>query len=396
MSTERKRNSPKARAANPVASPQANPCVDSRSVNDTLQAKLKPVETKQSEINQAEGALLNSEERYRELFENSRDAIYVHDLTGRYVSVNRAAEELSGYPREEIIGKHYSNFLAPQHLREARESFCLKLDTPVETRYEAEVVCKDGTRKPVEVISRVIMKDGAAVGIQGTVRDITGRKRSHEIGRDQSRPRLEVEEIERQNIGREFHSEIEQVLTAVSLNLQSMKNLCETSTLAPQLDESIRLIEEALAKTRQLSADGPNSILNDLGLAAGLRWYAGRYSERHGLAIKVTGDTDLGLIPIEINSACFGIAREALTNIVRHARATDATVHVAKRNGQLHLAVSDNGIGFETRQLLNGTSLSRTLGLNGMFEYASAVRGNLKITSVPGKGTLVLVHMPIL
>jgi len=185
------------------------------------------------------------------------------------------------------------------------------------------------------------------------------------------------------------------VLAAVSLNLQSIRNLSETASIGPHLDKSIRIVEEALAKTRQFSTDSPNAVLNHLGLAAGLRWYAGRYSQRHGLAINVTGDADLGLIPQEINGACFGIAREALTNIVRHARATNVTLHAAKRNGQLHLAVSDNGIGFETRQLMNGTVTSRTLGLQGMFEHALAVKGSLKITSVPGKGTLVLVHMPI-
>src|ERR1041384_6934125 len=80
-----------------------------------------------------EKALRESEERYRDLFEHSRDAIYVHDLTGRYTSVNRAAELLSGFSREEILGKHYSNFISPQNLKDARENFCRKLDVPVET-----------------------------------------------------------------------------------------------------------------------------------------------------------------------------------------------------------------------------------------------------------------------
>src|SRR5437667_10102916 len=99
-------------------------------------------------VRRAQRALHESEERYRELFENSRDAIYVHDLSGRYVSVNRAAETLSGYSRDEIIGRHYSNFIDPRHLKEARENFCRKLDVPIETTYDAEVVCKNGTRTP--------------------------------------------------------------------------------------------------------------------------------------------------------------------------------------------------------------------------------------------------------
>src|SRR5262245_53153035 len=122
-----------------------------------------------------------SEGRYRELFENCRDAIYVHDLTGRYTLVNKAAEELSGYSRDEIIGKHYSNFVSPRYLKEAREKFCLKLDVAIETTYEAEAVCKDGTRIPVEVSSRLIYENGVAVGVQGTIRDITERKRAQDI-----------------------------------------------------------------------------------------------------------------------------------------------------------------------------------------------------------------------
>ena len=119
-------------------------------------------------------------QQYRE-FENSRDAIYVHDMSGRYIFVNGAAEELTGFNRAEIIGKHYSNFIAPNYLREARESFCRKLDLPIETKYEAEVICKDGSRKPVEVSSHMIYRNGESIAVQGTVRDITGRKRGERI-----------------------------------------------------------------------------------------------------------------------------------------------------------------------------------------------------------------------
>src|ERR1043166_2695837 len=110
-----------------------------------------PPEELRGEVGPATG----SEDRYRELFENSRDAIYVQNLSGRYILVNRAAEQLSGYQRQEILGKHYSNFIAPRHLKEARENFCRKLDVPIETTYEAEVVCRNGARIPVEVSSRM-------------------------------------------------------------------------------------------------------------------------------------------------------------------------------------------------------------------------------------------------
>src|SRR5947208_10023551 len=143
-------------------------------------------------VRRAQKALHESEERYRELFENSRDAIYVHDLGGRYVSVNRAAELLSGFDRQDILGKHYSNFIAPRNLKNARENFCRKLDVPVETSYEAEVVCKNGHRVPVEISSRMIYREGHAVGVQGIARDITERKRVQQTLQDYSRRLMEV------------------------------------------------------------------------------------------------------------------------------------------------------------------------------------------------------------
>src|SRR6185503_10720357 len=89
-----------------------------------------------TEERRAQQALRESEERYRELFENARDALYVHDLSGRYTSFNRAAEELSGFSREEILGKHFSNFVAPGSLKDARTNLCRKLDLEGETTYE--------------------------------------------------------------------------------------------------------------------------------------------------------------------------------------------------------------------------------------------------------------------
>src|SRR5207244_6343069 len=173
--------------------------------------------------NKAERALRESEERYRELFENAQDAIHVHDLNGRYRSVNRAAENLSGYQREEIIGKHFSNFIAPSHLRYARENLCRKLDQQAETTYEAEIVSKTGRSTPVEVSSRLVYENGEPVRVQGTARDISERKQTQEALRLYSRALIEAQESERQRIARELHDEIGEVLTAVTINLQTAK-----------------------------------------------------------------------------------------------------------------------------------------------------------------------------
>ena len=205
---------------------------------------------------QAETALRDSEERYRDLFENSRDAIYFHDLHGRYTSVNRAAEELSGYSREEILGKHYSNFVRPTYLKTVRENFCRKLDVPLETTYESEIVCKDGTRKPVEVRSRMIYQNGEPAGVQGTVRDISERKRTQRALQTYSRRLVNAQEAEREIVARELHDDIGQSLKAISINLEWIHRAGAVHESAvPRLRESIDVLEGVLRRVRELSSD---------------------------------------------------------------------------------------------------------------------------------------------
>jgi PAS domain S-box-containing protein len=136
------------------------------------------LEGRNVERDRIEDALRESEERYRELFENAKDAIYVHNLKGVYLSCNRAAVKLSGYTQEEIIGRNFSEFLAPEFSQSIRSQMQQKLAEHGETVYEIEVVAKDGRRVPVEVSSRLIYENGIAIGVQGTGRDITERKRT--------------------------------------------------------------------------------------------------------------------------------------------------------------------------------------------------------------------------
>lgn len=343
----------------------------------------------------AEELFRESERRYRELFENSRDAIYVHDLNGFYVSVNRAAEELSGFARAEILGKHYSDFLSPAHVKDADENFAVKLEVPIETTYEAEVLCKDGTRKPVEVNSRLITSDGHVIGIQGTARDITDRKRAEEALQTYSHRLIQAQEAERQNVARELHDEIGQILTAVRISLESVIKSGETQACLPRINESMEVIDEALVKVRELSLELRPSLLDDLGLAAALRWYVDRYTQRTGIVTKVIGEPEGGRISHEIETACFRITQEALTNVARHSHASTASVCLKRKDGLLHLTIKDNGIGFNARLLFRGSSSVHGLGLRGMQERALAVRGAVEIDSVRGKGTRVTLRVPL-
>jgi len=128
----------------------------------------------------AEEALAESEEQYRYLFENANDAIFTIDLRGNFTSVNKAAEMLSGYPRAEALQKNIADVLPPEHLATARVMLATKLGGGDPTRYEVELLTKDGRRVPVEIGTTLISRFGEPIGVQGVSRDMTERKRAEE------------------------------------------------------------------------------------------------------------------------------------------------------------------------------------------------------------------------
>jgi PAS domain S-box-containing protein len=349
-----------------------------------------------TERKNAEGALRESEERYRELFENARDVMYVHDLKGRYTSVNRAAEKLLGFSRAEIVGRHYSNFVAPSHLKYPRENFCKKLDYEVETNYEVDLIAKNGRRIPVEVNSRLILENGVPVGVQGTARDITERRQAQEVLRNYSKSLIDAQEAERRRIARELHDEIGQVLTAVKIRMQTAQELCQTSQAAEHFDDTLKAIDEGLGQVQDLSLDLRPPYLDECGLAVALRWYVDRFSHRTGIPAEMFSDQpEDQRLPRELETACFRIAQEALTNVGRHSGASRVSIQLKRSNGALHLAVRDDGHGFDASFMRSPLVANATLGLRGMEERVHGVGGRLEIQSRKGQGTEVHCHFPL-
>ncbi len=130
-----------------------------------------------TERKQAEEARRESEDRYRELFENANDIIYTHDLQGNFTSLNKTGERITGYTREEAVAMNVADILAPGQLEIASRMLARKKSEKVSTVYELEIINKEGSRVDLEVSTRLIYRDGEAIGVQGIARDVTERKR---------------------------------------------------------------------------------------------------------------------------------------------------------------------------------------------------------------------------
>ncbi len=214
----------------------------------------------------------------------------------------------------------------------------------------------------------------------------TGRDRMEIL----SRRLLDVQETERRAIARELHDEIGQALTALKIDLQ----ILQPSVPAPaveQLAESIRIVDRALQQVRDLSLDLRPPLLDDLGLPAALRWYVDRQAQRGGLIAELNVDTLRERLAPELETVCFRVVQEAVTNTIRHAHAQRLYVELIRREEHLLLTIQDDGRGFEVSnaRAKSGTSL----GLRSMEERVWLSGGELEIESTPGRGTIVQARL---
>ena len=202
-----------------------------------------------------------------------------------------------------------------------------------------------------------------------------------------------AQEAERQRIARELHDETGQALTAIGLGLRGIsttlandekgvKNLRQLETLAARsLDELQRLI-----------SDLRPSHLDDLGLPAALRWYAGEIQNRVPLEIAVQVRGEERQIPSVVKTTVFRVAQEALNNVIKHARANKVNIRLDYAAEVVGLQVEDDGCGFDNDRI--DTPERRAWGLIGMEERASLLGGQLRVDSSPGAGTRVEVRIP--
>ncbi|MEO8287044.1 MAG: PAS domain-containing sensor histidine kinase [Chloroflexota bacterium] len=357
-----------------------------------------------------------SEELFAKAFRVSPAALWISEVdTGIALDVNDSFLRITGHTCEEVIGQTtmslglWADTGARQRLVEALLAGKKVQDLEIQfSRKSGEV--REG------LISAETVEIDGKLCLLVSCSDITERKRSaEELGRyadrisalltevsagrealqSLSRRLLEIQESERRYIARELHDEIGQTLTAIQINIETLERLPEAKDLQPRLKESVSLVEQALYQIRNLSLDLRPSILDDLGLVSALLWYTERHAERTGLDIQIALDPLPYRLPTDIETTCFRVVQEALTNIARHSRARCAKVELCRRDGNIEAIVSDDGDGFDVKAAQARASAGASMGLIGMRERAELAGGRLAIDSVPGKGTTIKLLLPL-
>jgi PAS domain S-box-containing protein len=216
-------------------------------------------------------------------------------------------------------------------------------------------------------------------------------------GREQlkalSRRLLSAQEEERRRLAVELHDELGQVLTAVKINLASLQR--SAAALAPvPLRDAIASVDRAMETVRDLALDLRPSVLDDLGLPAAVRWYADRFARTTRIEVHLSIDA-VPHLPSELETACFRVAQEALTNVARHAQARNVWVDLHSVAEALDLRVRDDGIGFDAgiarKRAIGGASV----GLLGMQERISLAGGEYELLTRPGAGAEVRARLPL-
>jgi PAS domain S-box-containing protein len=206
---------------------------------------------------------------------------------------------------------------------------------------------------------------------------------------------LEAQEGERRQIARELHDEIGQAVTAVKINLQAIQRLRSGPGLDGRVADTIGIVERLLQQVRALSLDLRPSMLDDFGLVAALRWYVDSHARRVGLEPEFSADHFEVRLPPAVETACFRIAQEALTNVARHARAQRVWVALQRGNAELRLRVRDDGTGFDVAAARAQAALGASRGLLSMQERAALLAGSIQIVSSRSDGTTVEVCLPL-
>jgi PAS domain S-box-containing protein len=334
----------------------------------------------------AEEERRQAEKKYRSIFENAVEGIFQTTVEGRFMTANPAMARIFGYDSsEELLGAISSIgdqlYVEPERRKEFTR---VVVRDGVASGFEAQVLRKDGTPVWISINARAVYDDeGEVVGYEGTVEDITERKRAEEALR-------EIREAERRRIARELHDAVLQDLTYALQSMQVSRRMPEGATRAREADQQIEAMKRAVAGLRgaiydlRLESTRERSLVRAVASIVELNRQIGGDCEFElivddGFPAGISGEAGVEVVRV---------VQEALANVRRHSGAEHAVVTLGVAGGEILVEVEDDGRGF-------GPQTTFGMGLTGMRERVVALGGKLEVEGREGAGTRVFLRVSL-
>lgn len=340
-------------------------------------------------------ALRKSEMKYRTLFEQSLDPIFITDENAVIIDANPSMVELFGYPIGQIMGHRADEFFKEQN--EYQNIIAQARTKGAVSNFECRMLTNSDSVLDVQITVRKYEYGGeGGEGYQGIIRDITQYKlyfeellRSRQELRNLTAHIENLREQERTDIAREIHDVLGQSLTALRLDLSWVRKKIrpEEAEINDKILIMDGIINDIISTVRKLSTKLRPGILDDLGLPAAIEWQTGEFKKRTGINCHVDCG-DVGELPEEKAVALFRIFQESFTNIMKHSFADTVIITLGKNDGNVEMMIKDNGKGFCDSDLQTKGSY----GIIGMKERVKNLDGTLTIDG--NSGTTIRVVIP--
>lgn len=356
-----------------------------------------------SERKKSEIELRESEAKFKMLFNNANDAVFVTQLSneksyGDFIEVNEVACKRLGYSKEEFLQLSPSAIVSQKSISDfnTKTGQLLKESHVI---YDTVHRAKDKKLIPVEVNSHLFYYNDKPT-VLSIARDITERKQAEEklkrtskLLRELATHLQSVREEERTMIAQEIHDELGQVLTALKIYIALLANKLDKNQepLKEKINSLSELIDASVESVQKISSKLRPGILDELGLAAAIEWQTEEFEKMTSIKCSLVLPKEEIILEKNKSTAIFRILQEALTNIARHSRATKAAISLLNHQSNISLEILDNGIGITQEQIKDFNSL----GIHGMEERALVFGGEVSFEGITGKGTTVKVVIPV-
>ncbi len=379
-------------------------------IQDRTEELLKFNREMQDEIRERkriEGALAESEARFRTIIQESPLGITLMDMDGRLLEWNLAFQAILGYSFEELENADFTSFTYPEETPFAQKSLRDLLrgrgsTMRGENRYLGKYGKTGWWRQSVSVIRETGGHPNLIIAI---IEDITERKqKEQQIRKYQSKLQKLASELslteerERRSLAELLHDNIGQILSFAKIKLEELQDKNSYKRLKAPITEVYRLIENSIRITRSLIFELSPPILYDVGLAAALEWLAEKMVKQHRLQITVDHDGLSNHLSMEKRIVLFRAVRELLLNVIKHAKATQAKVCLRKEGRYLKISVEDNGVGFPAGKVANKRANLEEVWGFGLFSIEERLHyygGSIEIESDPGSPGKVNLIIPI-